>query len=97
MTDQSAQNFIIVGLTQQGIKFRPSDWAERLCGVMSGFGPQKRMKYSPYVSPCTCQGVKAVFVDGQLNQLEPRAYNFMRNFAADNELQIEEGAGRPQD
>ena len=28
---------IIKGITQQGKPFRPSDWAERLCGVMRCF------------------------------------------------------------
>ena len=30
--------FVIVGTTLDGKPFRPSDWAERLCGVMSAFG-----------------------------------------------------------
>ncbi|MBL8423550.1 MAG: DUF3579 domain-containing protein, partial [Candidatus Accumulibacter phosphatis] len=31
MTTSSHSSFIIVGLTTAGKKFRPSDWAERLC------------------------------------------------------------------
>ncbi len=34
-------SLVIVGRTQDGKKFRPSDWAERLCGVMSAFGTEK--------------------------------------------------------
>ncbi|WP_420106437.1 DUF3579 domain-containing protein, partial [Herbaspirillum huttiense] len=30
-----AKEFIILGKTSDGRQFRPSDWAERLCGVMS--------------------------------------------------------------
>ncbi|MBL8428197.1 MAG: DUF3579 domain-containing protein, partial [Dechloromonas sp.] len=33
MTNLESTTFIIVGLTKEGRKFRPSDWAERLCGV----------------------------------------------------------------
>ena len=33
--------FVIVGLTKDGKRFRPSDWAERLCGVMSQFGARR--------------------------------------------------------
>ncbi|HET7776740.1 MAG TPA: DUF3579 domain-containing protein [Azospira sp.] len=95
MTTDAAPNFIIVGLTREGRKFRPSDWAERLCGVMSAFGAEKKMKYSPFVGPCTFQGEKAVFVDAQLGRLEPMAYKFMLNFANDNELQVVEGVERP--
>jgi len=62
---------------------------------MSAFGAEKRMKYSPYVGPCSSSGEKAVFVDGRLYDIEPLAYRFLRNFAADNELQLVEGCCRP--
>jgi hypothetical protein len=90
MNPTPAVSFIIVGVTKDGKKFRPSDWAERLCGVMSAFGAEKRMKYSPYVSPCTMNGEKSVLIDGELDALEPMAYKFMLNFAQDNDLQVVE-------
>jgi hypothetical protein len=83
--------FVIVGLTVDGERFRPSDWAERLCGVMSQFGADQRMRYSPYVQPRTIQGVKCVVVDVRLRELEPLAYQFMQNFARDNELEVRSG------
>jgi hypothetical protein len=91
MTTSESTTFVIVGLTTQGRKFRPSDWAERLCGVMSAFGTERRMKYSPYVGPGDYNGEKAVFVDGRLGEIEPMAYRFMLNFAQDNDLQIIDG------
>lgn len=91
MTTPEPTTFIIVGLTKEGRKFRPSDWAERLCGVMSAFGAERKMKYSPYVGPCDHDGQKAVFVDGRLGEIEPMAYRFMLNFAQDNDLQIVDG------
>ena len=60
MTTSESTTFIIVGLTKEGRKFRPSDWAERLCGVMSAFGAERKMKYSPYVGPGDHNGQKAV-------------------------------------
>jgi len=83
--------FIIVGRTSDGIRFRPSDWAERLCGVLSAFGAEKKMKYSPYVSPGHYRAEKAVFVDGRFYEIEPMAYRFILNFAQDNGLQLVEG------
>jgi len=84
------ENFIIVGITNDGKKFRPSDWADRLCGVMSAFGADNRMTYSPHVRPgCTLKGDKTVLVDAGLYDVEPMAYNFMINFARDNDLQID--------
>jgi hypothetical protein len=91
MSISSNNTFIIVGLTTEGKKFRPSDWAERLCGVLSAFGAGKKMKYSPYVGPGEYNGEKAVFVEGQLYDAEPMAYRFILNFAQDNDLQVIEG------
>ena len=90
--------FVIRGVTLAGKPFRPSDWAERLCGVMSAFGSDGRMQYSPYVYPVTSEGTKCVVVDVRLKDIEPMAYNFLLNFARDNELQVRQGraAGRPE-
>lgn len=86
-----SHSLVIVGRTQDGKKFRPSDWAERLCGVMSAFGTEKRMRYSPYVSPGEWEGDKCVFIDGILYDLSPIAYRFLANFAKDNDLMLIDG------
>jgi len=91
MAQTTSDTFIILGVTQCGKRFRPSDWAERLCGVMSAFGAERKMKYSPYVGPGDYNGEKAVFVDGRLNEVEPEIYRFILDFAKDNELQILDG------
>ena len=84
------ESFVIVGVTSANRTFRPSDWADRLCGIMSAFGADNRMMYSPYVRPsCTIEGHKSVIVDGRLYDIEPLAYKFLINFAKDNELTIE--------
>jgi hypothetical protein len=88
MNTPEIHSFIIVGLTLKGKKFRPSDWSDRLCGVLSVFGVTKKMRYSPYVSPGDYNGEKAVFVDGLLHELDPTAYSFVFNFAKENDLQI---------
>ncbi len=83
--------FVIRGVTPDGNPFRPSDWAERLCGVMSIFGSDQRMAYSPYVQPVNSGGVKCVVVDVRLKEIEPMAYTFLLNFAKDNELEVRNG------
>jgi hypothetical protein len=89
-----ATEFFIQGLTGDGKPFRPSDWAERLCGVMSCFrpegtgGPNAHLQYSPYVRPTVLGGVKSVVVNEELRELQPLAYHFVVNFAKDNDLQI---------
>lgn len=88
---EAVAEFVIQGLTLDGRPFRPSDWAERLCGVMSAFGGDRRMQYSPFVHPVTASGVRCVVVDIRLEQVEPMAYRFLLSFAKDNELQVRDG------
>ncbi len=83
--------FVIEGLTPDGKPFRPSDWAERLCGVMAAFGGDHRMQYSPYVHPVTASGVRCVVVDLRLEEIEPMAFRFLLSFARDNELRTRDG------
>jgi hypothetical protein len=83
--------FVIRGVTLAGRPFRPGGWAERLCGAMSAFGSDGRMQYSPYVYPVTSEKMKCVVVDVRLKDIEPMAYNFLLNFARDNELGVRTG------
>ncbi len=89
--------FVILGITQLGKPFRPSDWAERLAGCMSSFGGDGRLGYSPYCFPITSAGVRCVVVDIRLKELEPMAYTFLLNFAKDNDLRTRPGRVRERD
>lgn len=91
MPEAAAAEFVIEGVTVDGKPFRPSDWAERLCGVLSAFGKDNRMHYSPYVHPVSSGGVRCVVVDARLEAVEPMAYRFLVNFAKDNELRTRHG------
>lgn len=79
---------VIQGVTPNGRAFRPSDWAERLCGIMSTFGGDHQMRYSPFVRPMMLDGVRCVLVEPSLADIEPRAYRFLLDFANDNELLV---------
>src|SRR5262245_27369397 len=91
MADAAIVEFVIQGTTLDGKPFRPSDWAERLCGVMAAFGGDNRLQYSAFVHPILANGVRCVVVDVRLEELEPMAYRFLLNFAKDNELQVRDG------
>jgi len=91
MPDASAVEFVIQGTTLDGKLFRPGDWAERLCGVMSAFGGDHRMQYSLFVHPITANGVRCVVVDVRLEQIEPMAHRFLLSFAKNNELRVRDG------
>lgn len=81
-------SFTIVGVTNGGTKFRPSDWAERLCSIMSAFGSERRMTYSPFVQPGVVEGEICVNVDVRIHDIESKAYHFLQNFARDNDLKV---------
>ncbi|NYT79432.1 DUF3579 domain-containing protein [Alcaligenaceae bacterium] len=91
---QCVQQLVIHGLTKEGQRFRPSDWAERLAGVMSQFRPAgsiaDHLTYSPYVVPMLVDGIRCVVVDARLRELEPLAWKFVCDFATDNHLQTTE-------
>ncbi len=91
MPGAEVSEFVIEGTTLDGKAFRPSDWGERLCGVMAAFGNDHRMQYSPYVHPITANGVRCVVVDVRLESIEPMAYRFLLSFAKDNELRVRDG------
>lgn len=85
----------IQGITSDGRTFRPSDWAERLAGAMSCFRPGgakggigAHIGYSPYCVPTTIGQVKCVVVNEALRKIEPMAWDFVMNFARDNDLQV---------
>lgn len=96
-----ANEFFIQGITSEGKTFRPSDWAERLCGVMSCFRPEgsggrnAHLKYSPYVRPTILDGIKSVVVNEQLRGLQPLAWHFVMDFARDNDLRVVEACLLP--
>lgn len=92
VTNSTHQKFIL-GLTHSGKTFRPSDWAERLAGVMSQFrpgGPQpgSHLAYSPWCIPTSIGHVKCVIVHSDLREHDVMAWDFCMNFAKDNELQV---------
>jgi len=95
MVSQSAKELYILGLTQQGKAFRPSDWAERLAGVMSPFrpgGPQpgSHLGYSPWCIPTSVGQIKCVIIHPDLRDYDVMAWDFCINFAKDNDLQVSE-------
>ncbi|GGP18290.1 MULTISPECIES: DUF3579 domain-containing protein [Silvimonas] len=79
---------VIQGLTSDGRQFRPSDWAERLSGILSTFGFDQKLSYAPYVRPMVMDNVRCVAVDKQLEKLDPRVFQFIMAFARDNDLKV---------
>ena len=100
MVSPAAKEVFILGVTHDGRTFRPSDWAERLAGVMSQFRPGgavpgDHLSYSPWCVPNTLDGNKCVIVHTDLREEEPMAWSFVMNFAKDNDLQVVEACLLP--
>lgn len=101
MTPPPSKEVFIQGITHDGRTFRPSDWAERLAGVLSQFrpgGPQpgSHLGYSPWCVPTTVNGVKCVIVHHDLRDYDVMAWDFAMNFARDNELQVAQACLVPE-
>jgi hypothetical protein len=76
---------VIEGITEDGQKFRPSNWAEMMAGTMQ----DGRLKYSPLLKPIINQaGNSCVSIDHSLKETNLELYNHILQFAAINRLKI---------
>ena len=98
------RDVFIQGVTRDGRPFRPSDWAERLAGAMSSFRPGGSeagigafIGYSPLCVPRQFGPLRGVLVSAELREIEPMAWDFVMNFARDNDLQVAEACLLPDE
>ena len=82
----AASDLVIFGMTRKGRTFRPSDWNERLAGLTSAFGADRKLVYSPLVKPMSVAGTRILLAGHALAELEPRLWDFLLHFARDNDL-----------
>jgi hypothetical protein len=85
--DDNGTKLVIEGITTDGTKFRPSDWAERICGNMSTF-KNRRIYYSPLLMPTVRDGNKCLIVEKALEESNPSLYKYILGFAKKNKLKI---------
>ena len=78
---------IIEGVTENGHKFRPSDWADRMCGSLSTFR-DRRVHYSPMFYPANIDGNPCVIMDSALKELHPSMFIYALEFAEENQLRV---------
>ena len=102
MLPDDTKEFLILGVTADGKTFRPTDWAERLAGVMSQFRPGgaqrgSHLGYSPWCVPSVRGETKCVVIHQDLRDNNVLAWDFCVGFARDNNLQMEPGRGIRRD
>ena len=90
LASEDVKRIIIEGITENGRKFRPSDWAERMSGALSTFGRDQRIQYSPLLQPMTVNGVKCVSVDPQLKDSFPELFAYIMRWVDTNHLKVVE-------
>lgn len=103
MTDSDKRGKIVIeGITEEGARFRPSDWAERISSNLSTFRG-RRIQYSPFLQPAVKNGIKCVVLDRSLKDKNPEQYQQIIEFARANNLRFcdeipdDEVAEEPQD
>lgn len=83
----NSKRLIIQGVTPTGDKFRPSNWAERMCGNLCSFR-NRRMIYSPLLRPAVINGIKCVIIGPELETTHPTVFQQVIDFASQNNLSV---------
>ena len=77
-----------MGQTKEGKKFRPSDWAERLYYTVASYGKNGRIVFNPLVNLNQEDNSKCFVINVTLRDKDPMIYDFLVDFAVNNELEM---------
>lgn len=77
--------YIIESVTQDGKRFRPSDWIDRLSSWDASFD-QHRLVYSDRLHPVNIKGEKCLAIEPELKEQAPAMYEQIIGFARANKL-----------
>jgi len=89
---------IVEGQTEEGLRFRPSDWIERLIDAVSVYGADRRSRSEPcpgrerrlhqviFLQAQMINGQKCLAVDGRLREANPAGYDYLIDFIRSNRL-----------
>ncbi|WP_024851330.1 DUF3579 domain-containing protein [Hydrogenovibrio kuenenii] len=80
--------YIIEGYTEDGRKFRPSDWIDRIASMMASYGTSHRLVFSDLLHPELYQGQKCLIIDTQLEEVNPGMFEYVMDFAKNNNLKM---------
>lgn len=81
---------VIESINEDGSKFRPSDWVERISTSLASFGRDHRLHYSKTAQPGVINGEKCLVVDKALYEKDPAAFEYIIGFAKANRLRVHE-------
>jgi hypothetical protein len=81
--------YIIEGFTEEGKKFRPSDWIDRIASMYASYGASHRLVFSDFLHPELYQGKKCLIIDTELEVKNPAMFEYVMNFAKSNNLKMQ--------
>jgi hypothetical protein len=90
--NDSDETFVIRSVRNDGSKFRPGDWIERISATLASFSTSSAVTMAgpKGAKPCVIDGEKCLVVESQLAKSNPAAYEFIMNFAYSNDLRIQQ-------
>jgi hypothetical protein len=88
------KNWLIEGITEDGRRFRPSDWVDRLSSALGSFGPDQRLRYG-LVRPYFHNGQKCLLVNKCLENDNPGGFEYVCGFARANGLRMSDFEEQP--
>lgn len=80
--------YIIESYTEDGRKFRPSDWIDRIASLDASYGAFQRLVYSDLLYPELYQGQKTLIIDTALEEANPVLFAYVMNFVKTNGLKM---------
>ena len=86
----SGRKLVVESISEDGRRFRPSDWVERISARLAQFGPDHRLHYSNAVQPHVIDGAKCLVIDMALKDENPQAYDDIMAFVRANHLRCRE-------
>lgn len=87
--------WVIRSVREDGNRFRPSDWIERISASVAQFGPDRRLRYASSVHPQVIDGEKCLVVARTLAEQRPALFDYIMDFARSNQLQLVSGNCAP--
>lgn len=95
-------DIIIRSIRNDGSRFRPSDWIDRISSTVAIYHSPLAQQKTPTLSqqastsikarPCIIDGKKCYVVNSRLAESNPKAFNFIMQFAFSNDLNIKQNA-----
>lgn len=83
-----SEPMLIVGTNKDGSRFRPTEWSQRLAGLVSHF-QAKHLTYSACVQPEILEdGTRAVRLDSKLRIGAPEIFDQIMSFVEEHGLTV---------